>query len=169
MNRKQMPLVKHSVSKIHCMYSILFFLHQPPNMHADNFPPVISANSLLTIDINIETEYTLSVEDSMDNFTLHIRGGLPENSVLEAFGDGIYRFRWNLQEPTTAPLVFVANDSRGAVSSFVPRVEICACVNGGLCILDGLHTTNSTVLLNCQCTEGNSCCIICKIVIAVDT
>ena len=125
-------------------------------MHADNFPPVISANSLLTININIETEYTLSVEDPMDNITLNIRGGLPENSVLEALGSGMYRFRWNLQEPTTAPLVFVANDSRGAASSFIPRVEICACVNGGLCILDGLHTTNSTVLLNCQCTEGNT-------------
>lgn len=124
-------------------------------MHADNFPPVITANSLLTINVNIEVTYTLSVEDATDNFTLSVRGGLPENSVLEKLEDGTYIFHWNLQQPTTAPLVFIANDSRGAASLFVPRVEICACVNSGLCILDGLHTINSTILLNCQCSEGN--------------
>ena len=121
---------------------------------SDNFPPTIEADSLFRIDIGIEAEYSLTVEDQTDSFTLTIQGGLPQNSDLISLEDGAYIFRWNLQEPTTNPLVFVAIDSQGAASTFVPKVEVCACVNGGVCTEDGLLTTNSTVVLNCQCTEG---------------
>lgn len=91
----------------------------------------------------------------MDNVTLNIEGGLPENSELLSRGGGVYTFRWNLQMPTARSLVFIAIDSRGAASTFAPRVEICACVNEGVCTANGLLSANSTLLLNCQCTEGN--------------
>ena len=83
-----------------------------------------------------------------------VQGGLPENSVLEEIDEGEYEFRWTLQEITSDALVFVANDTRGASSVFVPTVEVCACVNGGNCTLDGLLTSEATVVLNCVCSDG---------------
>ena len=35
-----------------------------------------------------------------------------------------------------------------------PTVEICACANGGSCTRNGLITSNLTIIMNCQCTEG---------------
>lgn len=128
--------------------------------HAGNFPPTISADSLLQINIGVAVEYTLIVVDPIDSVTLSIEGGLPDNSALTSLGDGTYVFRWNLDEPTTKTLVFIANDSRGAAASFVPRVEVCACKNGGVCTLDGVLTSNSTILLHCLCTEGTTYCAI---------
>ena len=92
--------------------------------------------------------------DPGDEFTLTILGGLPPNSELEDVGEGEYIFRWNLQEVTYRTLTFVANDSQGASSTYVPVVEICACSNGGTCTRDGLLTGNATVVLNCMCSEG---------------
>ena len=96
----------------------------------------------------------LSVVDSNDNFTLSLQDDLPGNVVLERLSEGEYRFRWTLEEITNQSLVFVANDSRGASSLFTPTVEICACVNRGICSLDGLITSNITIIMNCLCTEG---------------
>lgn len=91
-----------------------------------------------------------------DTFMLTVLGGLPPNSALEDVGEGEYIFRWNLQEVTTESLVFVANDSRGALSIYVPIVEVCACVNEGNCTRQGLLSSNATVVLNCMCPEGRT-------------
>ena len=96
----------------------------------------------------------LTVIDPGDNVTLSIRGGLPVNSVLERVDEEEYIFIWTLMELTNKPLVFVANDSRGAASTFSPVVEVCACVNGGACTREGVITSNATVTLKCMCTEG---------------
>ena len=98
--------------------------------------------------------YSLSVLDPGDNFTLTIQGQLLQDYTLEVVGDREYIFHWNLLEPTSEPLVFIATDSGGASSTFIPTVEVCACANGGNCTLDGLLTSNSTVILNCQCPQG---------------
>lgn len=129
---------------------IIFLL----SFHSANFPPDISAGAVFSVTLRQETAYTIVVEDIGDNFTLSILGELPPNSVLDDMGEGVYVFRWNPLEVTTAPLVFAANDSRGALSIFVPNVEVCACVNGGNCTKDGLLSTNATTILNCMCPEG---------------
>ncbi len=103
--------------------------------------------------INKESVLHLSVTDPGDNVTLFVQGGLPDNSVLQG-SEGEYDFRWSLQQATYQPIVFLANDSKGAASLFSPRVEVCACVNGGNCTLDGVLSNNSTIVLNCLCTEG---------------
>ena len=121
----------------------------------DNFPPNISADATFRVNLGQESTFTLYIEDPGDEFTLSVRGGLPENSFLEETDDeGVFDFRWTLEEITTEPLVFVANDSRGASSLFVPTVEVCACVNGGNCTLDGLLTSDATVVMNCVCSDG---------------
>lgn len=89
-----------------------------------------------------------------DNITLAVLGGFPPKSTLENLGEGEYVFRWNLQEVTTKPLVFVATDSKGASSTYVPIVEVCACANGGNCTREGLLSDNATIVLNCMCPEG---------------
>lgn len=122
---------------------------------ADNFPPNISADASFRVIVGEESVLTLYVVDHPeDDFTLTVQGGLPENSVLREITDGEYEFRWNLQEITTEPLVFIANDSSGAASVFVPVVEVCACVNGGNCTLEGLLTSDATVVMNCVCSDG---------------
>lgn len=127
--------------------------------NAENFPPNISAPTTFRVNLGQESVFILFVVDSGDNFTLSVQGGLPDDSVLEEISEGEYAFRWTLQQVTTEPLVFIANDSRGAASVFIPNVEVCACVNGGNCTLDGLLTNNATIVMNCQCPKG-TCDII---------
>ena len=126
------------------------------NITTENFPPNISADAVFRVNTDTESLYYLTVSDPEDNITLNVQGGLPPNSVLEEFGDGDFIFRWNLAEPPTEPLVFIATDSVGASSSFIPIVEVCACVNSGNCTLDGILTTNSTIMLKCLCPQGTA-------------
>ena len=99
--------------------------------------------------------FLLTVEDEGD-FFFTVQGGLPENSLLEKVGNGEFRFSWNLQRVTNRPLIFVANDSLGASSIFVPNVEICACENGGICTSVNLPTitTTNVNIKKCSCNEG---------------
>ena len=131
---------------------VYIFAHIDP----DNFPPNISAEATFRVNVGEDTVFTLNVVDPNpgDKFTLTIQGGLPADSVLEKITEGEYVFRWNLMGVTTEPLVFIANDTRGASSVFIPTVEVCTCVNGGSCTLDGLLASDTTVVLNCQCSEG---------------
>ena len=120
-----------------------------------NFPPNISAEAVFRVTLGVEANYILMVVDPGDNFTLNVQGGLPSNSFLEEeVEEGEYLFRWTLMALTNEPLVFVANDSRGASSIFSPVVEVCACANGGDCTREGLITSNATITLQCMCTEG---------------
>ena len=123
-------------------------------LDTENFPPNISADTVFRVSTGAESLYYLTVLDPGDNITLNVQGGLLQSSVLELVGDDQFIFRWNLLEPTTEPLVFIATDSSGASSSFIPTVEVCACVNGGNCTLDGILTGNSTLIMNCQCPQG---------------
>lgn len=127
-----------------------------------NFPPMISADPVFRVNLGEESinVYSITVEDEGDDFTLSVQGGLPPNSMLEKVGKQEYIFQWKLVEVTTMPLIFVANDTKGASSVFVATVEVCACVNGGTCTLDGLLTSNKTKVMNCLCNEGNIFLII---------
>ena len=93
------------------------------------------------------------VADPGDNFTFGLNGGLPENSTLERTGEE-YAFKWNLHQITDRTLEFTATDTREARSVFMPRVEICACKNGGTCTLTGVISDMNTVIMNCLCPEG---------------
>ena len=126
---------------------------------AENFPPNISADAVFRVMLGLESVYTLTVFDEDDNFTLSLQGDFPINAALEAVDEMVYVFRWTLMELTNdlQPLVFVANDSRGASSTFSPVVEVCACANGGACTRDGIITSNATITLKCMCTQGTLC------------
>ena len=120
----------------------------------DNFPPTITAAVTFRINLRVEAVLTLLVTDPGDNFTLRLDGGLPENSTLEKVLEQEYIFRWILQQVTDRYLEFNATDTRGTTSTYMPRVEICACRNGGICTLTGVVSDEPTVVMNCQCSEG---------------
>ena len=124
------------------------------NSIAANFPPEISADTSLRVSIGEEFVYKLSVNDPGDEVFLTMHGGLPRGSTLEQIDEGKHVFQWTIQEVTTEPLVFIANDTAGASSTFSPVLHICACVNGGNCSLNGPLSGTSTVVMNCNCSEG---------------
>ena len=128
-----------------------------------NFPPNISGNAVFRVNIGQESilTYLLSVIDPDDTVTMTVEGITPNSSTLINLEEGEYTFVLNLRFIFEhLHLVFVANDSRGAVAMLEPTVEICACANEGTCTRNGLITSNSTIVLNCQCTEGMQCFII---------
>ena len=102
-----------------------------------------------------QAQYTFGVIDLGDDFVVGVLGELPVSSELINKGEGVFNFLWTLQQPTNMSLTFFARDSLNASSTLSPRVEVCACTNGGECTLDGvLSTDDSTVIMNCLCTEG---------------
>ena len=101
---------------------------QPSFILADNFPPNISGDAIFRVIIGQESAYSFTVEDQGDEFTLTIQlqGRTPDNSTLQRVEENEFTFRWNLHQFTFEPLIFIANDTRGAVSTFEPTVEVCA-------------------------------------------
>ena len=122
----------------------------------DNFPPNISGNGIFTVRVGQNNSYYFTVQDPGDNITVSVVGGLPTNAFLEESNEGHYTLRWSPTETSNATLTLLATDSLGALSTLTPRVHVCACFNGGNCTLEGvISTDNSTIVLNCDCTEGN--------------
>ena len=115
----------------------------------------MTGENLFTVTVGQQAEYTFTVTDAKNTFVVGVLGGLPISSELINQGDGVFTFSWTLQQPTNMSLTFFARDSLNASSTLSPRVEVCACANGGECTLDGLLSTDySTVIMNCLCTEG---------------
>ena len=55
----------------------------------------------------------------------------------------------------TYDITIEASDTMGAISTLSPRVEICACQNGGNCTLNGLLGIDTNVVdMLCQCDQG---------------
>lgn len=97
---------------------------------------------MFRVNIGQESTYLLSVTDPDDTVTMTVEGITPNSSTLINLEEGEYAFVLNLQSIFEhLHLVFVANDSRGAVVMFEPTVEICACANGGTCTRNGLITS----------------------------
>ena len=166
-HEKETNLTKDTISECYCLVFKLY-AHTHAHIYVEllcynvilhplspaNFPPNISADIFFKVTLGQESIYNIAVNDPGDEVILTVLGGLPANSILEDKGSGEYVFHWNLQEVTTKPLVFVANDSKGASSTFIPIVEVCACANGGNCTREGLLSNNATTVLNCMCSEG---------------
>ena len=115
----------------------------------------MTGGSVLRVTVGQQAQYTFTVTDPGDTFTVGVLGGLPINSDLIRQGEGVFTFLWTLQQPTNISLTFFARDSFNASSTLSPRVEVCACANGGECTLEGLLSTDdTTVIMNCICTEG---------------
>ena len=115
----------------------------------------MTGESVFKVMVGQQAEYTFTVTDPGDTFIVGLLEGLPVSSNLINKGDGVFVFIWTLRQPTNMSLTFFARDSLNASSTLSPRVEVCACANEGECTLDGLLSTDdTTVIMNCLCTEG---------------
>ena len=128
---------------------------------AENFPPEIVAEATLRVNRGpTGTSFNLSVTDpNGDDFTLTVEGGLTgaDISELMSVSEGAFLYRiaiFDLPQLENSPLVFRATDIREATSTFIPTLEVCACVNGGQCTLDGTGSIDATVIMSCICPEG---------------
>ena len=121
-----------------------------------NFPPTLTGDVVFRVTIGQLSQYVFSVVDSGDTFSVGVLGGSPVSSNLINQGEGVFVFEWMLQEQTNVSLTFFAKDSLNATATLSPKVEFCVCANGGECTLEGLLSTDaSIVVMNCLCTKGN--------------
>ena len=128
---------------------------------AENFPPEIVAEATFRVNLGpTGTTFNLSVTDpNGDDFTLTVEGGLASADVSEVMnvskGEFLYRIAlFDLPQLENNPLVFRATDTKGATSTFIPTLEVCACGNGGQCTLDRTGGIDAIVIMNCICPEG---------------
>lgn len=121
-----------------------------------NSPPEV-ATDIETFRVNVGEAniYTFKVTDTND-FSVMIDGGMPDGGDLTDDGAGTYTFTWTPEAIPTRGLSFVATDDLGAATLHSPFVQVCACVNGGECTLDGVPSTLELIQnLPCVCNEGN--------------
>lgn len=112
--------------------------------------------SVFHITVGHLSVYEFYVVDSDgDDFSVGVVGDPLMSSFLINKSDGVFEFRLTLRELTDLSLTFFAMDSLNASSTLSPRLEVCACANGGECSLEGLLNTDAaTEVMNCICPPG---------------
>ena len=126
-------------------------------LHAfiENSPPSMVGNKTLRVIVGQETMYSFTVEDTTDNFTVNAIERQVVNTSLTNDGNGNFTYTFTVYKPSNVTLTFLAEDSMGAATSLTPILELCSCVHGGNCTLQGLLTIESTtIIMNCECPEG---------------
>ena len=123
---------------------------------AENFPPSMEGESVFRVTVGQPATYSFTVKDEGDEFTVLVEEGLPPEATLSDNTAGDYSLHWTPASPTEQPLTFVAMDVAGATAKLKPQVQVCGCVNGGECTLDGIFDLEllSSVVMNCNCPEG---------------
>ena len=140
----------------HTLVNGYTYIVLPSLNFAENFPPSMSGDPILRVTVGEPSTYQLRVEDEGDELDVSVEGGLPDGATLTDNGGGDYSFRWTPAEAIEYPLTFVAVDGEGASAKLKPQVQVCGCVNGGECTLDGIFNLvmASSVVMNCDCPEG---------------
>ena len=105
--------------------------------------------------------YKFWVLDDGDDFSVGIVGDLPVPYELIEKSNGVFELQLTLQRLADISLSLFAKDSLNASSVLSPRLEVCACANGGECSLKGLLSTDeTTVIMNCICPPGRPLIIL---------
>ena len=116
---------------------------------------MIQGANRFRVNIGEESLYVFNVTDEDENITVSVLGDLPMNSFLEQDDPSTYIFHWNLMQIENTTVTFFAIDTVNATSTLAPVVEMCACMNGGNCTLDGIIDPDTTpVVMNCDCPGG---------------
>ena len=102
--------------------------------------------------VGIESNYLFTVTGSI-NVTVVING-----QELSLLGSGnAFTLPWrpaNINEGYNVTIIATAGQNARAV--FVPRVQLCGCINGGNCTTAGvLNLQLPFNVLNCECPAGN--------------
>ena len=121
---------------------------------------MFSGPDVLNITVGVESIYEFNVtEDNDDTVTVHVNGSLPGTyhiiSLLIVNRTFQHSFRWTIHEPTAdiLRLTFMATDSLDFTGTWSPRLEVCACANGGNCTRDSGIPPHINIL-SCDCHPG---------------
>jgi len=126
----------------------------------DNFPPVItlmSADEFITIGEQNQLVFAI-IDPDGDSFTVTNADGFGDINcdLIDGTRYECTIFFNTLQElDNLIPFEITATDARGAVSSLVQPLDICACVNQQTCTLDGVLGSDVNTIANCECSRGN--------------
>ena len=119
----------------------------------DNFPPSLSGSNSFRVTVGSPSVYTFTAVDT-DGVAISIQGPGTDDHTLIPNGNS-YTLTISVDASFDYEIMIVATDAVGAVSTLSPRVEICACRNGGECTLDGLLGIDTNVVdMLCQCDPG---------------
>lgn len=121
---------------------------------SENFPPRLQGPDLHIARVGHTASYVFNASDNGE-FTVSVSGPAAGEHTLTQEGS-IFNFTWSPTSSASIELVFVAHDLQNSSALLQPRVELCACENGGQC----LPTSNPTTLFElnpCNCTPGIAC------------
>lgn len=125
-----------------------------------NNPPRLSGNSTFYVHINVSSTYSFYVFDPNDTYTVSLHGTLPPSSDYSfSNDDSAYRFSWTPTSFSNVRLLFVANDSIGAVSLLHPEVRLCGCaLNLNATCVDSSEDGGEDrfITQDCRCGSGKN-------------
>jgi len=125
----------------------------------ETFPPTITAPRVFMAIVGSNSTYSFMVTESTSvDIIVNGQFALPSNVYLTNTSNEDYVLTWmpiDVAEELT--LTIVATGSRNVSSMFSPRVQLCGCVNNGICTTAGvLNLQLPFVLLSCDCPPGMS-------------
>lgn len=125
-------------------------------LFTESFPPNISAPDIFLATVGMDSIYEFAVTGSM-NVTAVINGqsSIPPNTTLTESRD-TFTLTWKPVDINEVfNLTIIATAEQSARSMFVPRVQLCGCLNDGNCTEAGvLNLQLPFVVLNCECPAG---------------
>ena len=106
--------------------------------------------------VGVDTIYSFTVTGSKDvTVSINRQETLPSNSNFTKSGN-TFTLTWNpvdINEEFNVTIIAIAE--RNARALFVPRVQLCGCVNGGNCTNVGVPNLQLPFnVLNCECPAG---------------
>ena len=107
--------------------------------------------------VGINPIYAFSVTGSINvNVMINGQDTLPPNAAFTG-SDDTFTLTWNPVDITEEfNVTIIATAEQNVRSMFVPRVQLCGCLNGGNCTEAGvLNLEAPFVVLNCDCPAGN--------------
>ena len=123
----------------------------------ESFPPNITAPDIFMATVRIDSIYSFNVTGSINvNVMINGQGTLPPNAAFTGSGN-TFTLTWNPADITEEfNVTIIAIAERNASRMFVPRVQLCGCMNGGNCTEAGvLNLEAPFVILNCDCPAGS--------------
>jgi len=106
--------------------------------------------------VGTSSSYSFTVNSSVNVIvTINEQNTLPPNAAFIGSGDD-YTLTLNpasINEEFNVTII--ATGRQNATSMFVPRVQLCGCMNGGNCTEAGVPILQLPfVVLNCECPAG---------------
>ena len=123
----------------------------------ESFPPNISAPIIFLATVGTASTYPFIVTGSV-NVTVVVNGQdtLPPNTNFTENGDAFTLIWTPVDTSEEFNFTIIATAEQSARSMFIPRVQLCGCLNGGNCTEDGvLNLESPFVVLNCECPAGS--------------